>query len=159
MPQRQLPLFPEGATEITAELAFEKRDGRVAYFNGHMPVFVHDEDDLATFRMITSQFVINGNATQAQIAKAFGVPLVTVKRYAKLYREKGPRGFYAPRGVRGASVLTPEVLAQVQQLLDEGRAVPEIARELGLLKDTLNKAVTAGRLHRPGKKTQPPTQP
>jgi len=25
-------------------------DGRVAYFNGNMPVFIHDKDDIATFR-------------------------------------------------------------------------------------------------------------
>ncbi|MCG6867267.1 MAG: hypothetical protein LJE91_00625 [Gammaproteobacteria bacterium] len=42
MPQIQLPIFPEGVTPITAVLAFGKRDGRVTYFNGSMPVFVHD---------------------------------------------------------------------------------------------------------------------
>jgi adenine/guanine phosphoribosyltransferase-like PRPP-binding protein len=47
---------------------------------------VHEQRDLTTFRMFTSQLVINGNATQAQIARAFGVPLVMVKRYVKLYR-------------------------------------------------------------------------
>ena len=39
MPQMQLPFFPDGVEHITAELAFEKRDGQVTYFNGHMPVF------------------------------------------------------------------------------------------------------------------------
>jgi len=48
-----------------------------------MPVFVHDESDLQTFRMITSQFYINGNATQAEICRAFGVPSITVKRAVK----------------------------------------------------------------------------
>ena len=33
--------------------------------------------------------MINGNATQAEIARGFAVPLVTVKRYVKLYREGG----------------------------------------------------------------------
>ncbi|MBV8224055.1 MAG: hypothetical protein JO232_02565 [Verrucomicrobia bacterium] len=41
------------------------------------------------FLMYTSQLVINGTATQAQIARAFGVPLVTVKRYVKLHRQGG----------------------------------------------------------------------
>lgn len=84
MPQVQLPIFPEGTTEITPEIAFQRRDAAVCYFNGHLPVFVHDCEDLATFRLFSSQLVINGNATQSQIARAFGVPLVTVKRYAKL---------------------------------------------------------------------------
>jgi transposase len=153
MPQLQLPMFPDGVTEITNELAFAKRDGRVTYFYGHLPVFGHDEDDIETFRMITSQFVVNGNATQAQIRDAFGVPAVTIKRYVKLYREQGARGFYAPRRRRGPAVLTPEVMAKVQQMLDAGRTTGEIAKELDLKADTLNKAANAGRLHRLGKKT------
>ena len=79
MPQVQLPIFPEGVTHISSEIAFQCEDGKVCYFNGHLPVFIHDQEDLATFRMFSSQLVINGNATQAQIARAFGVPLVTVK--------------------------------------------------------------------------------
>jgi hypothetical protein len=53
---------------------FEQRDGKVYYLNGHLPVYVHDKSDLATFRLFRTQLVINGNATQAQIARAFGVP-------------------------------------------------------------------------------------
>ncbi|MDR4498352.1 MAG: hypothetical protein MRK02_10600 [Candidatus Scalindua sp.] len=29
---------------------FAKRDGRVYYFNGQMPIFVHDESDLESFK-------------------------------------------------------------------------------------------------------------
>ena len=38
MPQLHLPMFPTGVTHITSELAFEKKDGCITYFNGHMPV-------------------------------------------------------------------------------------------------------------------------
>ena len=54
----------EIVTHITSELAFEKKDGCVTYFNGHMPVFTHGEKDVATFRMITSQFCVSGYAKQ-----------------------------------------------------------------------------------------------
>ena len=81
MPQVQLPIFPSGVTHINSEVAFEERDGKVYYFNGHLPVFVHEKSALATFRLFSTQLVINGNATQAEISRAFGVPLVTVKRY------------------------------------------------------------------------------
>ena len=96
MPQVQLPIFPQGVTPITSEIAFQWEEGKVCYFNGHLPVFIHDKEDLATFRLFTSQLVINGNASQAQIARAFGVPLVTVKRYVKLYREGGTAAFFYP---------------------------------------------------------------
>jgi hypothetical protein len=149
MPQIQLPIFPEGVTHITALLAFSKQDGRVTYFNGSMPVFVHDEEDVASFRMITAQFCVNGNAKQADIVRAFGVTKISLKRAVKRYREEGPKGFYKPRKRRGPAVLTPAVLAEAQQLLDEGLEPSEVADRLDIKRDTLRKAVGAGRLHKP----------
>lgn len=156
MPQLQLPIFPHGVTEITANLAFKREDEQVTYYHGTLPVFSHQKDDLATFRMITSQFIEAGHVTQAQIARAFGIALVTVKRSVKRYREAGVRGFYAERKTRGAAVLTAAVLSQVQQRLDNGITVKDIAAELNLKKDTLDKAVRAGRLHVLKKKTLKP---
>ena len=131
MPQMHLPLFPDGVEHITSELAFEKRDGQVTYFNGHMPVFIHDEQDIPTFRMITAQFCINGNAKQADISRAFGVTLISVKRAVKIYREKGVSGFYEEPKRRGAAVLTGEVLQEAQERLDEGLETSEVARATG----------------------------
>lgn len=153
MPQIQLPLFPEGMTAITDEIGFKKEEGRVVYFNGHLPVFMHDADDLQTFRMITSQFIVTGLAKQRVIADTFGVPLVTVKRAVKLYRKTGPKGFYAKRKCRGAVVLTTEALQKAQKLLDDGTELSEISTELHIKTNTLNKAIHAGKLHRVEKKT------
>ncbi len=96
--------FRKGVTHISSEIAFQCQDGNVCYFNGHLPVFIHEKDDLATFRMFSSQLVINGSATQAQIARAFGVPLVTVKRCVKLAPSRWGAGFFlfhAPSARRG----------------------------------------------------------
>ena len=152
MPQVQFPFFPEGVTHITPLLAFSKQGARVTYFNGNMPVFVHDEDDHASFRMITAQFCVNGNARQVDICRAFGVSKISLKRAVKLYREAGPKGFYAPRTRRGPAVLTPAVLAEAQQWFDEGLETPEVADRLEVKRDTLSKAVRAGRVHKPVKK-------
>src|SRR5258708_28633326 len=130
MPQRHLPLFPAGVTHITNELAFERGDGKIAYFNGHMPVFVHAEDDVATFRMITSQFCVSGYAKQSDIIRAFGVTSISVKRSVKLYREKGTRGFYAPRVTRGAAVLVDSVGAPIEELLPGGASEAEGAKKI-----------------------------
>ena len=43
----------------------ECRDGQVTCFNGHLPVFTHAPDDLAAFRLFTSQWISNGTATGA----------------------------------------------------------------------------------------------
>lgn len=147
MPQIQLPIFPEGVTYLSTELAFIKKDGLVTYFNGSMPVFSHAENDIGTFRMITSQFVVNGVIKQSEIVKAFGVPLTTVKRYVKLYRDNGPSGFYAERKRRGAAVLTSDVIEKVQDLFDEGLSIPDVSRKLGIKANTLSKAVISGRFH------------
>lgn len=152
MPQLQLPFYPAGSTEITQNLAFEKRDGRVTYFYGTLPVFLHDEDDVASFRMITAQFYVSGHVKQAEIARAFGVSEISVKRAVKRFREEGPQGFYTERKTRGPAVLTDEVLEQAQRLLDEGLEPSEVADRLGVKRDTFSKAIRAGRLHKNAKK-------
>jgi len=151
MPQRQLPIFPEGTTLITAEIGVDCRDGKVIYVNGHLPVFQHAEKDLASFRLFTSQLVDNGTASQADIVRAFHVPPVTVKRYVKQFREGGPQSFFQPPRRRSATVLTEEVKHQAQALLEEGKSVPEVARALAVLPNTLHKAIRGQRL-RPAKK-------
>lgn len=147
MPQIQLPIFPTDSVHITPELAFKNEMGKITYFNGSMPVFSHDEKDTKAFRMITSQFYVNGNASQADIARAFGISIISIKRSVKLYRSQGIDGFYAPRNTRSAAVLTESVLATVQKCLDDGQSIAEIATEFSLKKNTLSKAIQAGRLH------------
>ena len=152
MPQLHLPMFPAGVTAITDELAFERRDGKIAYFNGQTAVFVHAEDDVATFRMITSQFCAHGHAKQCDIIRAFGVTSISVKRAVKLYRERGAKGFYAPRATRGSAVLTASVVAQIESLLVEGSSLADVAQKLDLKLNTLQKAVSAGRIRPAAKK-------
>jgi len=118
---------------------------------------MHRENEISTFRMITSQFCVNGNATQRQIAETFGVTLISVKRWVKVYREKGPKGFYQPHNTRGAAVLTAEVINQIQSLLYDEVSVGEIAKQFNLKPNTINKAIRAGRLYKPIlKKKNPP---
>jgi transposase-like protein len=152
MTQVQLPIFPAGTTPITSEVAFDCRDGKVTYVNGHLPVFQHEQEDLASFRLFTSQLVVNGTVSQAEIARAFHVPSKTVKRYVKRLREGGAKSFFETPRRRSASVLKGEVKDQAQALLDEGQAVPEVARKLGVLPNTLHKAIRTERLHQSQKK-------
>ena len=152
MVQRQLPMFPDGSIEITRDLAVEKRAGRVTYFYGTLPVFTHDENDDASFQMITAQFYTNGYVKQMDIVRAFGVTPISVKRAVKRYKEEGVRGFYAEKKTRGAVVLTDDVLQQAQRLLSEGQAPYDVADQLDIKRDTLRKAIRAGRLHQTAKK-------
>src|SRR5258708_1309988 len=151
MPEMQLPMFPAGLKAITKEIAFQCESGKVVYFYGHLPVFQHEADDVRSFRLFTSQLIQQGTASQTDIVQAFGVPLITVKRYAKLVRQKGVQGFFWLGKSRSALVLTEEVLGKGQARVEEGRGVPEISRELQVKADALNKAIHAGRLKKNAK--------
>jgi hypothetical protein len=146
MPQMQLPVFPAGLTAINQNIGFQCESGRVVYFHGHLPVFEHDVDDVQSFRLYTSQLIESGAVKQGEIVQSFGVPLITVKRYTKVLREKGSKGFFVPRKTRSSPVLTEDVQQRCQDLLEEGRSVPEVARETNVLANTLHKAIRAGRL-------------
>ncbi len=51
----QLPVFPAGVMEINSSLAVQQEAGVVWYIHGHLPVFQHEEQDVRSFRMFTSQ--------------------------------------------------------------------------------------------------------
>ncbi len=152
MPQLHLPLFPNGATEISERLSFARTGDTVTYFHCGMPVFCHDQHDRASFRLIAAQMSVTCGAKQADIARAFGVPQITIKRAVKQYRAEGIKGFFAPRVTRGPSVLTAAVLEQAQGHLDEGHTAPMVAELLGIKPNTLSKAIQGGRLRVPAKK-------
>ena len=143
-----LPFFPDGVIQISDALAFKKEGGTIVYFNYQMPVFIHDESDEKTFRMITSQFCVNGNAKQCEIVAAFGVTVVSVKRGVKKFREGGPAAFYVQPKGRGKSKLTLEVRRRAQILLDEGKSSIEIGAELNIKANTIRKGISDGVLSR-----------
>src|SRR6516164_6250945 len=147
MPQLQLPIFAAGITEINNQIAVVKGEGMDYYVHGHLPVFQHGEGDVRAFRLFTSQMIVTGTVKPKDIVRAFGVPIMTVKRYVRVMRERGSEGFYVRQARHSsASVLKGEVLERAQQLLDKGRSVPEVAGELKVLANTLHKAIRAGRL-------------
>ena len=94
MPQARLPFFPEEIELINNYIGVQKKNGIVFYFNGMMPVFQHPEEDLSSFRLFTSQLVVNGNVKQVEIVRAFDVSAISVKRWVKKYKEKGAASFF-----------------------------------------------------------------
>jgi hypothetical protein len=146
MPQVQLPIFPAGSVEINHDLACRTEGDQVIYYNGHLPVFTHGKDDLASFRLFTSQLIVQGSATQGHVAKAFGVPLIAIKRSTKLYRQRGAAGFFVPKARREGSKLNAHKLEEARALLGQGQPLAVVSAQTGVLTDTLRKAIQAGRL-------------
>lgn len=94
MTQTRLPFFPEEIELINQYIGFQKQNGTVYYFNGAMPIYQHPECDYASFRLFTSQLVVNGNVKQVEIVRAFNVSAISVKRWVKKYREEGAESFF-----------------------------------------------------------------
>jgi transposase len=86
---------------------------------------------------------------QVEIVDAFGVSKNSVSRSVKRYGREGPEAFFKARRGRGGSVLTDEVQANAQELLNLGKSKREVAEKLGIKYDTLRKAVSQGRLSEP----------
>jgi hypothetical protein len=149
IPQALLPLIADGATRISDVISVVREKGQWTYFCGVQPVFQHAENDCRSFSMFTAQLICQGACRQVDLVRAFGVSKNSVIRSVAKYRAGDVNAFYAPRATRGASVMTPEVTAQAQQLLGTGRSPTEVAEQLGLKRDTLRKAIQQGRLTKP----------
>jgi transposase len=154
IPQALLPLIADGATRISDVISVVRDNGQWRYFCGVQPVFQHPENDRRAFQMFTAQLVYQGVCRHVDVVRAFGVSKNSVIRSVKRYRAGGVNAFFTPRAARGASVMTPDVTAQAQQLLGGGWSPREVAERLGIKLDTLRKAIQHGRLTVPL-----PTQP
>ena len=155
MPQALLPMIPDGASRVSDLISVVQENGVWTYFCGVHPVFSHPEADRRSFRMFTAQLVCQGTCREVEVIRVFGVSKNSIKRSVKKYRKEGVEGFFRPRKKRGATVLTAEVAAEAQQLLNAGRSRREVAAELVIKYDTLRKAIQQGRLQEPAKPVEP----
>ena len=113
------------------------------------PIYRHRAGDLRSFRLTLAQMVDSGACRSSEAIKAFGISKSNMDRTLRQYRAGGIESFFkrnAPARNRGR-VLTAEVLARAQELLDEGVSKAAAAGQLGVPRDTLRRAVWDGRLH------------
>jgi len=158
LPQALLPLIPDGATRINDRFSVVRQNSTWTYFCGIEPIFQHPQLETHSFRMFTSQLVCQNACKQMDIVRTFGVSINSVKRNAKKFREEGTQGFYQPRPRRRGNVLTDEVLTQAQNMLNQGVSRSDVADELGVLPDTIRKAINQERLLEPALDLASPPQ-
>jgi len=82
-----------------------------------------------------------------------------VQRAVDRYRAGGAAAFFVPPKPRAGRKLTPQVLPQVQTLLDQGQSGPQISQATGVLANTIHKAIRFGRLRAGAKKKIRPPAP
>ena len=119
--QPPLPLIPAGATEIGAAAAMiEDHDGGRVYVHGNL-CFAWDAGDTAGRRLAAVSLMRIKAATQVQVAAAFGTSPLTVWRWAQALSQAGVSALVPQRtGPRRASKLTPEVIATITGLREQG---------------------------------------
>ena len=142
----QLPLIPDGSTEVNNTIYVHRQNDTCYYFFWNSPIFSHAISDQKSFRMITASFIVLGRCKQCQIINAFGVSKSSVARSVLQYRKHGPDSFFKTRKGHGGTVLTDIVKAKAQKLLNLGFDKQGVAKSLNIKYDTVRKAVSQGRL-------------
>ena len=104
----------------------------------------HPADDKPARLRRMAQIAHLGQATQLEIAAAFGVTRMTVHRALRTWREHGEAGFRRPRQPRRRTALDEPARARAQRGLAEGRSLRAMAAELAVSHETLRSYVQAG---------------
>lgn len=144
--QLRLPLFKEFLTLINSCLGYEKREGWVYYFHSGMPIYSHSENNIKSFRYITSNFVLQGLCTRREIADAFNVSYQSVKEHVKKLKELGEEGFFKDGRQGHAQKLHGKVLEEVQALLDKGATPNSISKRYYFTEGAIRYAIKQGKL-------------
>lgn len=145
--QLHLPLFPKDIKLITATIGVFSKDGIVNYVVSGLPVFSHSEEDVKSFRYITSKLILQGLCKRSDISKCFGVSYDSVKRYVKRLEEHGDQGFFKNDLRQGSCYkLLPDVLNRMQKHINDGKTNSEIARLEGVTEGAVRYAVKQGKL-------------
>ncbi|MGK2902574.1 MAG: helix-turn-helix domain-containing protein, partial [Mycobacterium sp.] len=141
--QPPLPLFPTGATEISAAAAMieDEHGGRV-FVHGNL-AFTWDGGDTAGRRFAAVSLMRIKAASQVQVAAAFGTSPLTLWRWAQTLSAAGVSALVPHRkGPRRASKLTPEVTATIAVLREQGLSLRAIGKRVAVSEASVRRALT-----------------
>ena len=141
--QPPLPLIPAGASEIGAAAAMiEDHDGGRVYVHGNL-CFAWDAGDTAGRRLAAVSLMRIKAATQVQVAAAFGSSPLTVWRWAQALSQSGVSALVPQRtGPRRASKLTPEVIATIAGLREQGLSLRVIGERVAVSEASVRRALS-----------------
>src|ERR1019366_5794786 len=141
--QQLLPLTPAGAVLIgDATALVTDDDGGRVFIRGEL-CFVWDAGDDLGRRLAAVQLVRIKAATAIQVAAAFGVTTVTLRRWCKELDASGAQGLaHDKRGPKGPSRLTPDVVADIRSRRRGGASLRAIATAVGVSTFSVRRALT-----------------
>jgi len=145
--QVPLPLLPHDAAEIAPGVGVVAAPdgGGVVWVHG-LATFAWDAGDEAARRLAAVQLVQLGAATQVQVAQAFGVIPVSVWRWARALAGGGVAGLVpAVKGPQRASKLTPQVIARIRELDQQGAGKAAVAAATGVSESSVRSVLRPAR--------------
>ena len=140
--QLPLPLLPAGAAEIAPGVGLlTGEDGGLVIVHG-LATFAWGAGDEAGRRLAAVQLVRLRAASQGQVAEAFGVDPATIWRWDRAVACGGVAGVVpAHRGPKGASKLTPGLVARIAELDAAGKTLRQVAAATGVSTFTVRNAL------------------
>ena len=140
--QPPLPLIPTGATEISAAAAMiEDAHGGRVFVHGHLS-FAWDAGDTAGRRFAAVSLMRIKAGTQVQVAVAFDTSPLTLWRWAQALSAAGVSALVPHRkGPRRASKLTPEVIATIAVLREQGLSLRAIGERVAVSEASVRRAL------------------
>jgi hypothetical protein len=91
----------------------------------------HGDDDMESFRFLTSELYVCGNFKQADVVRVFGVSASSVSESVKLYLTYGRSGFWGPPRRELGMRKSGSVREQMRQIrLGQARGLEELKQSL-----------------------------
>lgn len=132
---------------LSPSLGVYEKGHIVQYLLSGLPMYAHNDDDIESFRFITSNCIHQGLCRKIDIERCFGVTEASVQRWYNVFLKEGERGFFGNDNRKGvASKLVGARLQRIQSKLDKGQSVNSIANEEGVLEGTIRYSIKQGYL-------------
>ena len=140
--QPPLALAPAGARLIGEAAAIvEDDDGGRVFVHGNL-VYAWDAGDIAGCRLAAVSLVRIKVATQRQVAEAFAVTPLSLRRWEARYADSGVAGLLPERkGPKRKSKLTDATVAAIHRLRESGASLRAVAAATGVSERSVRNAL------------------
>jgi transposase len=129
-------------TVINGRCFLRQTDGWMVLFVNGQPVFSYDVNDVAASRLAMVQLVVSKAAQQQEVARAFGVKRVTVRRQVEKYQAGGVATLVPKkRGPKGPRLTGGRTQKVILKRKEEGESNCQIAQRLGISEASIRLAL------------------
>lgn len=140
-----LPLRPAGSVSLGPAVSLVEGDSGGVVFVWGMATWCWAAGDVVGRRLAAVGLVATEAASTIEVAAGFGVDTDSVRRWRRAWEAGGAEALaLGPRGPKGPSKVTTEVVEQVARLRSKGLTIAAIATEVGLSVDSVRSALAIG---------------